>query len=74
MVAGDELRLGLGEIEGGAVGLGVGAHQVDQEGDDLEAAEDVPGERAVCGLRVDDVAQVERAGAEDDSDEGETEG
>ena len=44
MVAGDELGLGFGEVEGRAVGLGVGGHEVDEEGDDLEAAEDVPGE------------------------------
>jgi hypothetical protein len=59
VVAGDELGLGLGEVEGGAVGLGVGGHEVDEEGDDLEATEDVPGERAVGGLAVDDGAQIE---------------
>ena len=42
VVAGDELGFGLGEVEGRAVGLGVGGHQVDEEGDELEAAEDVP--------------------------------
>ena len=56
MVAGDELGFGLGEVEGSAVGLGVGGHDVDEEGDELEAAEEVPGEQAVGALTVDDVA------------------
>ena len=42
VVAGDELGFGLGKVEGRAVGLGVGGHEVDEEGDELEAAEDVP--------------------------------
>ena len=45
VIAGDELAFGLGQIEGRAVGLGVGGHEVDEEGDELEAAEDVPAER-----------------------------
>ena len=58
VVAGDEFGFGLGQVEGRAVGLGVGGHEVDEEGDELEAAEDVPREQAVGGLAVDDVAQV----------------
>ena len=50
VVAGDQLGFGLGQVEGRAVGLGVGGHEVDEEGDELEAAEDVPGEHAVGGL------------------------
>ena len=42
VVAGDELGFGLGQVEGRAVGLGVGGHEVDEEGDELEAAEEVP--------------------------------
>ncbi len=74
VVAGGELALGFGKIEGGAVGFGVGGHEVDEEGDELESAEEVPREQAVRGLDVDDVAKAERSGAHDDADEGKAEG
>ena len=74
VVSGGEFGFGFGKVEGRTVGLGVGGHEVDEEGDELEAAEDVPGERAVGGLDVDDVAQAEGAGAKDDADEREAEG
>ena len=74
VIAGDELGFGLGEIEGGAVGLGVGGHEVDEEGDELEAAEEVPGAGAMGGLGGDDVAQGEGLGAEHDANEREAEG
>src|SRR6185437_47542 len=74
MVAGDEFGLGLGEIKRRAVGLGIGGHEVDEEGDELEAAEEVPRDEAVGGLDVNDGTQVERAGAEDDADQREAEG
>ena len=74
MVAGDELGLGFGQIERSAVGLGVGGEQIDDEGDGLEATEDIPGEHAVGGLGADDIAQAKRAGAKDDADQRKAEG
>src|SRR5271168_840753 len=58
VVAGDEFGFGFGEVEGGAVGLGVRGHEVDKKRDELEAAEDIPAEYAVGALAVDDVAQA----------------
>src|SRR5271154_2740929 len=68
VVAGDEFGFGFGQVEGGAVGLGVGGHDVDEEGDELEATEEVPREHAMCALAVDDVAKAEGLGAEDNAD------
>src|SRR3984885_4436612 len=63
VVAGAELGLGLGKVEGGAVGFGVGSGEVDEESNELKAAEEVPGEQTVRTLTVDDVAEAERLGA-----------
>ena len=64
MVAGGELGLRFGQIERGAVGFGIGRHQVDEEGYELKAAEDVPRKQAVGRLAFHDGAQVERSGAQ----------
>ena len=74
VVSGDEFGFGFGQVEGGAVGLGVGGHEVDEEGDELEAAEDVPAPRTVGRLAVDDVAKAERSCAENDADERKAQG
>ena len=73
VVAGDELGLGFGEVEGRAVGFGIGGHQVDEEGDDLEAAEDVPGAQpwADWSRRCRGGGAT---GAHDDADQREAEG
>ena len=60
MIAGGELGFGFWQIEGGSVGFGIGRRQVDEEGYELKAAKDVPGEQAVGGLTVYDGAQVQR--------------
>ena len=67
MIAGDEFRLGFGEVEGSAVRFGVGGHDVDEEANDLEAPKDVPAKQAVCALAVDDIAKAKRLRAEDDA-------
>ena len=74
VIAGDKLGLGLGQIEGGAVGFGVGGHQVDEEGDDLQAAEDVPADEAVRRLRGNDGAQINGPGAQHDAHQRQAEG
>ncbi len=68
VIAGDELGLGFREVERRAVGLGVGGHEVDEEGDELEAAEDIPAPHAVGGLAVDDVAKAKGLCAKYDAD------
>ena len=54
VIAGGELALSFRQIEGRAVGFGIGRHQVDEEGDKLESAEDIPGQHAVLRLLLDD--------------------
>ena len=44
VISGDKLGFGFGQVEGRAVGLGVGGHEVDEEGYELVAAEEVPRE------------------------------
>ncbi len=42
VVAGCQLGLSLGQIERGAVGLGIGRDEVNEEADELKAPKDVP--------------------------------
>jgi hypothetical protein len=44
VIAAGEFGFRFGKIERGAVGLGVGRGEVDEEGDELAAAEEIPGE------------------------------
>ena len=74
VIAAGELGFGFGKIEGSAVGFRVGRGQVDEEGDELAAAEKVPREQAVRGLGFYDFSEIEGAGAQDDANEGEAEG
>ena len=65
MIPGDELRVGLGQIERQAVGLGEGGDEEDQEARQLP--QDVP---AVGLLVGHDVAEPERPGRHQDADDG----
>src|SRR5580700_4188416 len=69
VITGGELAFGFGQIEGRAVGLREGGHEIDEEGDKLEAAEEVPREESVRRLDVNDVAEAERSGAQNDANE-----
>src|ERR1700724_1943161 len=59
VVADGTLALCLDPVEGGAVGLGIGGDQIDEEGDELKSSEDVPGDHAMGGLDIDYIAQPE---------------
>src|SRR6266481_5640311 len=75
--AGDQFGFGLGEIEGDAIGFRYGGYEEAEEPEDLRkwSAKNVPAknaaesEKAVAiGLIIDDVAQAEAAGHQQDAD------
>src|SRR6266403_1949484 len=80
---GDEFGFGFGEIEGDAIGFRYGGNEEAEEAEDLRegAAKNVPAKNAAqaekavtIGLIVDDVAQAEAAGHQQDADYGHGQG
>ena len=69
MIAAGEFALRFRQVERGAVGFGVGGNEVDEERNELQPAEDVLGDDALCGLLLDDLAEIERTRAENDADQ-----
>ncbi len=74
VVAAGEFGLRFWKIEGRAVGFGVRSHEIDEEGKDLPAAEDVPTEDAVGSLNIDDIGEGERLRTKYNADKREAEG
>ena len=50
VIAAGQFAFGFGQIEGRAVGLGIGGHQVDEEGQELHPPKMFQVEEAQCGL------------------------
>ncbi len=74
MVAGDQFRFGLGQVEGGPFATGEGGNVVEDEGDEVEGiVEDEPAMEAFALLEAH-VVHVERAGDHDRRDDREAEG
>src|SRR6266436_6417488 len=81
--AGDEFGFGFWEVEGDAIGFRYGGYEEAEEAEDLRegTAKNVPAENAAesekavaIGLIIDDVAQAEAAGHQQDADYGHGEG
>src|SRR5579864_3061518 len=68
VVAGYEFRLRFRQIKWNTVGFRVGRHDVNEEGNKLEAAEEVPVEDRPR-LRIYNLPQAQRSGKEQDSDQ-----
>src|SRR5512146_558326 len=56
VIAAGQLALSFRKIEGGAVGFRVSCHQVNEKGDKLKSAKNVPTYKAVRGLLLNDDA------------------
>src|SRR5580700_337513 len=59
VVTGDEFGFGFRQVEWRAIGLCVCSHEVNEEGNELKATEEVPAPDAMRALAVDDIAQAE---------------